>query len=163
MPAALGHQAGLADASAAADQRQAGAARRGGSPQVAEQAEFRCPADKLCGGYPGTADGRLGGRRPRACRASVGHQALERLLRRRVRGDAELTLENRSAVMVGAHRACPVTQPGLQLHQGAVAGLLHRLELDPATCGIGRSGQVAHARPRFTQQVAQLDALALKP
>ena len=64
--------------------------------------------------------------------------------------------------MVGAHRAGPVTQVGLQPHQGAVAGLLQRLQLDPAADGRGRAGQVARALLRRAGQVAQVHALALE-
>ncbi len=65
-------------------------------------------------------------------------------------------------MMVGADRAGPVAQVGLQLHQGAVAGLFERLQLDPAARGIRRSGQVPSSRSRLAGQVAQLHALALK-
>ena len=56
----LGHQAGLPDAGVAADQRQTGAARRGGPPQVLELAELVRPADQLGSGEAGAADGGLG-------------------------------------------------------------------------------------------------------
>ncbi len=65
-------------------------------------------------------------------------------------------------MVVGADRTGPVAQVGLQQHQGAVAGLLQRLQLDPAAGGIHRSGQVTRPRPRRTQQIAQVRALALK-
>ena len=92
----------------------------------------------------------------------MGHQALECLPRRRARDDAELTLQDRSAVVVGADRAGPVAQVGLQQHQGAIAGLLQRLQLDPAAGGIHRSGQVTPSRARLTEKIAQVHALALK-
>jgi len=44
----LGHQAGLADTGAAADQRETGATCCGGAPQLLEQTEFGRPADELC-------------------------------------------------------------------------------------------------------------------
>ena len=49
--------------------------------------------------------------------------------------------------MVGADRAGPVAQVGLEQHQRAVAGLLQRLELDPAAGGGRRPGQVARPAP----------------
>ena len=66
-------------------------------------------------------------------------------------------------MVVGAHRTGPVAQIGLQLHQGPVADLLQRLQLDAAAGGIHRPGQVAGQRPRPAEQVAQLDALAFEP
>ena len=95
-------------------------------------------------------------------RACVGHQPLEHLPCRRVRDDAQLALQDRSAVVVGADRAGPVAQVGLQLHQRAVADLLQRLQLNPAAGGIHRPGQVAAARPGLGEQVAQVHALALE-
>jgi hypothetical protein len=92
----------------------------------------------------------------------VGHQALERLPRRRVGDDAEFTLQDRSAVVVGADRAGPIAQVGLQQHQGAIAGLLQRLQLDAAAGGIDRSCQVTPARTCLTEKIAQVHALALK-
>jgi hypothetical protein len=62
-------------------------------------------------------------------------------------------------VVVGADRAGPVSQLGLQLHQGAVAGLLQRLQLKPAPRHIHRPGQVAAARSLLAEQVAQAHAL----
>ena len=96
------------------------------------------------------------------CRAGVSHQALERLARRGVRDDAELALQHRRAVVIGADGAGPVAQIGLQLHQGAIADLLQRLQLNPAPGGIHRPGQVTRSRPRRTDQVAQVHALALE-
>ena len=64
-------------------------------------------------------------------------------------------------MMVGAYRAGPVTQIGLPLHQGAVADLLQRLELDPAARHIDGPGQVAVPGSRLAEQVAQVHALAL--
>jgi len=54
-----------------------------------------------------------------------------------------------------------VAQIGLQLHQGAIADLLQRLQLNPATRGIHCAGQVTAARPRLPQQIAQAHALPL--
>ena len=65
-------------------------------------------------------------------------------------------------MMVGAHRAGPVAQVGLQQHQGAIAGLLQRLQLDTAAGGIHRSGQVTPSRSRRTDQIAQVHALAFE-
>ena len=55
-----------------------------------------------------------------------------------------------------------VAQVGLQQHQGAISGLLQRLQLDPVADGIHRSGQVTRARPRRAEQIPQVCALALK-
>ena len=88
---------------------------------------------------------------------------LERLLRRRVRDDTEFAFQDRSALMVGAHRPGTVAQIGLPLHQGAMADLLQRLELDPAARHIDGPGQVTVPRPRLAEQVAQVHALALDP
>jgi len=82
-------------------------------------------------------------------------------MRHGVRDHAELTLEHRGAVVVGADGAGPVARVGLQLHQGAVTGLLRRLQLDPAARGIRRPGQVTAAHPRPAQQIAQVHALPL--
>ena len=92
----------------------------------------------------------------------MGHQALERLPRRRVGDDAEFTLQDRRAVVIGADRAGPVAQVGLQQHQGAIAGLLQRLQLDAAAGGIDRSCQVTPARSCLTEKIAQVHALAHK-
>ena len=54
-------------------------------------------------------------------------------------------------MVVGADRAGPVAQVGLQPHQGAVADLLQRLQLDPAARGLHRPGQVAVPRPRLAR------------
>ncbi len=64
--------------------------------------------------------------------------------------------------MVGADRTGAVAQIGLQPHQRAIAGLLQRLQLDPAAGGIRRSGQVTPSRPRRTEQITQVHALALE-
>src|ERR1039457_1524157 len=151
-----------ATGASAADQRRARAASGGGPPQILKQTQLRRPADEPCCGEPGATDSRLGRRKPRACRIYLGHQALERLPRRRARNDGELTLQDRSAMVVGAHRTGPVAQVGLQQHQGAIAGLLQRLQLDPAAGGSHRSGQVAPSRSRRTEKIAQVHALALK-
>ena len=63
--------------------------------------------------------------------------------------------------MIGTDGACAVAQIGLQLHQGAIADLLKRLQLNPAARGIHRPGQVPATRPRLAQQIAQADALPL--
>jgi len=65
-------------------------------------------------------------------------------------------------MVIGAHRTGPVAQVGLQQHQGAIAGLLQRLQLDPAAGGSHRSGQVTPSRSRRTKKIAQVHALALK-
>ena len=65
-------------------------------------------------------------------------------------------------MVVGAHGTGTVAQVGLQQHQGAIAGLLQRLQLDPAAGGIHRSGQVARARPRRAEQIPQVRALAFE-
>jgi len=64
--------------------------------------------------------------------------------------------------MIGADGPGPVTEVGLQLHQDAIAGLLQRLQPDPAPGRLHRPGQVTRSRPGRTEEVAQLDALALK-
>ena len=91
---------------------------------------------------------RVGARGPRG-RAGVSHQAMERLAGRGVGDDAELAFQHGRAAMVGADGAGPVTQVGLQLHEGAVADLLQGLKLDPAPGRLHRPGQVA-ARARAT-------------
>ena len=63
-------------------------------------------------------------------------------------------------MVVGADRAGPVTELGLQPHQGAVAGFLQRLHPDPAPGRVHRHGQVAG--PRRADQVAQVHALAFQ-
>ena len=65
-------------------------------------------------------------------------------------------------MVVGADRTGAVAQIGLQQHQGAIPGLLQRLQLDPAADSIHRPGQVTRTRPRRTQQITQVRALALK-
>ena len=158
----LGHQAGLPDAGAAADQHKTTAARNRRPPHVLQRAELSGPADKLCRGQAGAA-GRRGGRgRPPYRRAGMRHQALERPARRGVRRDTELALQHRRAMVVGADGASPVTQIGLQLHQDAIADFLQRLQLDPVPGRIHRSGQVTHSRPCRAGQVAQVHALALE-
>ena len=92
----------------------------------------------------------------------MGHQALKGLPRHRAGDDAELTLQDRSAVVVGADRTGPVAQVGLQKHQGAIAGLLQRLQLDPAAGGIDCSGQVSPPRTGLAEKIAQVHALTLK-
>ena len=64
--------------------------------------------------------------------------------------------------MVGAQRAGPVAEIGLQPHQGPVAGLLQRLQRYPPPGGLHGSGQVTGGGLGLAQQVAQLHALALK-
>ena len=157
----FGHQAGLADARPAADQREAAAARGRGPPRLLELAELGGPAKELRRGQPrppGLRPARLGGPGRRAC---VGHQALEHFACRGVRDDAQLTLQHRSAVVVGADGAGPVAQLGLQLHQGAVADLLQRLQLNPAARHIHRPGQVTAPHPPLAEQVAQAHTLPL--
>ena len=65
-------------------------------------------------------------------------------------------------MMIGADGTGAVAQIGMQQHQGAIPGLLQRLQLDPAAHGIHRPGQVTGTRPRRTQQITQVRALALK-
>ena len=65
-------------------------------------------------------------------------------------------------MVVGADGTGPVAQVGLQQHQGAIPGLLQRLQLDPAARGIHRSGQVTRTRPRRTSRSHKLRALALE-
>ncbi len=136
----LGHQAGLPDASTAADQRKTGAASCGSPPQILEQTQLSRPADELYRGEPGATGSRLGRQQRCTCWIYLSHQALERLPRRRARNDGELTLQDRSAMVVGAHRTGTVAQVGLQQHQGAVADLLQRFQLEPAAGGLHRSG-----------------------
>ena len=126
-------------------------------------AELARPADELRRGPPGASRRRArpSGRSGRRA-ARVGHQALECLPRRRVRDHAELALQHRGAVVVGADRPGPVAQVGLQQHQGAVADLLQRLQLDPAARRLRRPGQVARPRPRRAEQVAQVRALPVE-
>ena len=64
--------------------------------------------------------------------------------------------------MVGAQRARPVAEVGLQPHQRPVAGLLQRQQPDPAPGRLHRPGQVTAPGPRAGQQVAQVRALALE-
>jgi hypothetical protein len=64
-------------------------------------------------------------------------------------------------VVVGADGAGPVAQLGLQLHQGAVADLLQRLQLNPAARHLHRPSQVTASRPRLAEQVAQAHTLPL--
>lgn len=64
--------------------------------------------------------------------------------------------------MVGAERARAIAKIGLEPHQGAVADLLQRLQLDPAPGGFHGSGQVTRARPRRAQQIAQVHVLSLE-
>ena len=65
-------------------------------------------------------------------------------------------------MVVGAHRAGAVAQVSLELHQGAIAGLLERLQPDPAAGGIHRPGQITPPGARRADQIAQLHALALQ-
>ncbi len=65
-------------------------------------------------------------------------------------------------MVVGAHRAGAVAQVSLELHQGAIAGLLERLQLDPAAGGIHRPSQISPPGARRADQIAQLHALALQ-
>ena len=65
-------------------------------------------------------------------------------------------------MVVGAHRTGAVAQVSLELHQGAIAGLLERLQLDPAPGRIHRPGQITPPGPRRADQIAQLHALALQ-
>jgi hypothetical protein len=92
-----------------------------------EQTELLRSADELCCGEPGATGGRLDRRQGCVCWVYVSQQTLDCLPRRLVRDDAEFTLQDRSAVVVGAHGTGSVAQIGLQLHQGAVADLLQRL------------------------------------
>ena len=63
-------------------------------------------------------------------------------------------LQYRCAVVVGTDGVRTVAQVGLQLHQGAIADLLQRLQLNPSTRGIYRAGQVTTPGPRLAQQTA---------
>ena len=72
-----------------------------------------------------------------------GQQPVQRGAGERVGLDAQLALQDRRAVVVGAHRARAVALVALQLHQRAVAGLLQRAQLHAAAGGVDRSGQVA--------------------
>ena len=65
-------------------------------------------------------------------------------------------------MVVGADGPGPVAQIGLQLHQGAIADLLKRLQPDPVPGRLHRPGQVTGSRPCRTGQVAQVHALAFK-
>ena len=65
-------------------------------------------------------------------------------------------------MVVGAHRAGAVAQVSLELHQGAIAGLLERLQLDPAAGRIHRPSQITPPGTRRADQIAQLHALALQ-
>ena len=127
-----------------------------------QRGEFSGPADERGGRQSRAAGSRAGGGRGLCGRAGLSHQALKRLACRGVRGDAELTLEHRCAVMVRADGPGPVTQIRLQLHQGAIADLFKRPELNPAPGGFQRPGQVTCSRPRGAYQVAQVHALALE-
>jgi hypothetical protein len=177
----LGHQAGLADARPTADQRQTGVSRHRGPPHVPQQGELGGTAEELRRRRPRPAgpvldravldravldraapDGAApGGLRWSRGRAGVSHQALEELVRHGARDHAELALEYRGAMVVGADGASPVARVGLQLHQGAVTGLLQRLQLDPAARGVHRPGQVTAWHLRLAQQIAQVHALPL--
>jgi hypothetical protein len=161
-PGHLGHQAGLADTGATADQHETALACRGGLPRALEQAQLGGPADEPGGRRPRTPGGRLRRRRRPLRGACVRHQALERLACGLTRGHAELTLEHRGAVVVGADGARAVSQAGLQLHQRAIADFLQRLQLDPAPGDGHRARQVARPRPRGADQIAQVHALTLK-
>ena len=99
---------------------------------------------------PRATGGRPDRRQPCACRVDASHQALKCLPRRRVRGDAQFALKDRRAVVVGAHRTGAIAHVGLQLHQGAVADLFQRLQLDPAAGDIHRSSQVTRSRSRLS-------------
>ena len=158
----LGHQAGLPHTSATADQHETAAARHGGPPHLLQHAELSGPAEKLCRGQPGAAGRWASSGRGPYRRAGVSHQALERPARRGVRRDAELALQHRRAMVVGADGPGPVAHIGLQLHQGAIADLLQRLQLDPAPGRLHRPGQVTRSRPCRAGQVAQVHALAFK-
>ena len=65
-------------------------------------------------------------------------------------------------MVIGAHRAGPVAQVRQELHQGAVADFLERLEPDPAACGIHRPGQIAVPGAGSAHEVAQVHALAFQ-
>jgi hypothetical protein len=65
-------------------------------------------------------------------------------------------------MVIRAHRAGPVAQVREELHQGAVADFLERLEPDPAACGICRPGQVTVPGAGGAHQVAQVHALAFQ-
>jgi hypothetical protein len=165
LPGRLGHlrhQAGLPHASGAADQDESTAARRRGLPHAVQRAEFSRPADERGRRQSGAAGPRAGGGRRPGRRVSLSHQALKHFARPEIRGDAELALEHRGAVVVGADGPGPVTQVRLQFHQPAIADLLQRLQLYPAPGGLHSTGQVTGSRPGGTEQIAQLHALALE-
>ena len=134
--------------------RRRGRATRPGRPAAAarhsvrQQAELRLTGRRAAP-RPTRRGRRRAGRPPggRAAGPRAGHQALERLRVAASGHDAQLALQHRRAVVVGADRAGPVAQVGLQLHQRAVADLLQRLQLDPAARGIHRPGQVAGRAP----------------
>ena len=65
-------------------------------------------------------------------------------------------------MVIGTQRTSAVAQVGLQPHQGPVADLLQRLQLDAAAGGIHRSGQVPRSYPRLTEQITQVHALAFE-
>jgi hypothetical protein len=67
---------------------------RGASPQVLKLVELLRSANELGCGEPGAAGARFGRRQQRARWVSLGHEALECLLRRRARGDPELALQD---------------------------------------------------------------------
>ena len=75
----LRHQAGLPHASAAADQYNTAAARRGGPPYAMQRGEFSGPADERGGRQARAAGSRAGGGRGLCSRAGLSHQALQRL------------------------------------------------------------------------------------
>ncbi len=64
--------------------------------------------------------------------------------------------------MIGADRAGPVAQLGLEVHQPAVADLLQRQQLDPAPGRRHRAVQVPGAGQGLAEQVAQVRALPLQ-
>jgi hypothetical protein len=65
-------------------------------------------------------------------------------------------------VVIRAHRPSPVAQVSLQQHQGPVAGLLKRLQLDPAARHPQRPRQIAAPHPRGPEQVTQIRTLMVK-
>jgi hypothetical protein len=94
--------------------------------------------------------------------ALPGQKTSHGALRRETRLDAQLPLQYRGAAVVGAHRARPVTEAGLQFHHGAIADLLEWPQLGAAAGDVDRSRQIAAAGPRGGQQVTQLHALAFE-
>ena len=76
--------------------------------------------------------------------------------------DAELALQHRRAVVVGADGSGAVTEVGLQLHEGAVARFLQRLQRNPAPCRGDGCRQLTSPPLRLADDRAQVDAIALQ-